>query len=96
MAVGKNKTWKKGKRGSNIIFPIILKLLGRILSGKGDNKFREENQDFKKWDGEEYQVAGNFIHPWMAEGDVKEEEEFDELSDILVGDRKGKIFYINI
>ena len=28
-------TWKKRKRGSNIIFPIILRLLGRISRGKG-------------------------------------------------------------
>ena len=32
MAVGKNIMWKEGKGGSNIIFPIILRLLGRILS----------------------------------------------------------------
>ena len=42
MAVGKNKTRKRGERGSNIIFniffPILLRLLGRISSeekGKG-------------------------------------------------------------
>ena len=37
-AVGKNITWKKSKRGINIIFPITLRQLGRISSvekGKG-------------------------------------------------------------
>ena len=28
---------------------IILRLLGRIPSGKGDRNFGEENQDFKTW-----------------------------------------------
>ena len=32
IAVGKNITWKK--RGSNIIFPFIIRLLGRISSGE--------------------------------------------------------------
>jgi len=41
---------KRGKaRGSNIIFPIILRLLGR--SGEEDRNF-----------GEEYQVVRNFIN----------------------------------
>ena len=34
MAVEKNITWEKRERGSNIIFPIILRLLGRISSGE--------------------------------------------------------------
>ena len=52
MAVGKNITWKKERvRGSNIIFPIILRLLGKnIKRGKGEGrKVQEENQDLKKW-----------------------------------------------
>ena len=53
-----NITWKK--RESNIIFPLISRLLGRISSGeeekgKGTVIF-EENQDFKNRGGEEYQV----------------------------------------
>ena len=32
---GKNITWKKRERGSNIAFPIILRLLGGISSGEG-------------------------------------------------------------
>ena len=35
------------ERGSNIIFPIILKLLGRISSEKVNGNFGEENQDKK-------------------------------------------------
>ena len=42
---------EKRERGSNIIFPIIMRLLGRISSGEEDRNF-----------GEEYEVAGNFIH----------------------------------
>ena len=44
----------KREKGSNIIFPIILRLLGRISSGEegmGDGNFWEENQDLKKWGG---------------------------------------------
>ena len=66
LAVGKNITWKKGERESNIILPIILRLLGRLSSGtkrKGDENFGEENQGLKNGGGEEYQVVGNFIHP---------------------------------
>ena len=33
MAVGKNITCKKKDRGSNIIFPIIFRLFGRVSSG---------------------------------------------------------------
>ena len=32
-------------------------------SGADDGYFGEENQDIKKWGGEEYQVVGNYIHP---------------------------------
>ena len=57
-AVGMNITWKKGER-KNIIFPVILRLLGRILSGengKGPDIFVDENKDLKKKCGwEEYQ-----------------------------------------
>ena len=49
---GKEKTYKKRERGSNIIFPLILRLLGR--SGEEDGNF-----------GEEYQVVRNFIHTWF-------------------------------
>ena len=42
MALGKNITWKKRERGSNIILLIILKLLERISSGvKGTEIFRK-------------------------------------------------------
>ena len=33
------------EKGKAILSPIILSLLGRISSGKGDGKFGEENQD---------------------------------------------------
>ena len=38
----------KMKTGSNIIFPVILRLLGRISSVEGDWNFGEENKDLKK------------------------------------------------
>ena len=36
MAGGKYKTVRE--RGSNIIFPVILRMLGRISRGEGDGK----------------------------------------------------------
>ena len=39
---------EKWKRGSIIIFPIVSRLMGRILSGeRGGGNFGEDNQDFK-------------------------------------------------
>ena len=48
MAVGKNITWKKRERGSNITFSIIFGLFGRISSGeKGrEQKFRGRKSIF--------------------------------------------------
>ena len=43
---------EKRGRGSNIIFSILLRQLGRLSSGeegKLGGNFGEENQDFKKW-----------------------------------------------
>ena len=40
----------KRERGSNIIFPIIFRLLGRISSGEENGNFGEENQDLKIWE----------------------------------------------
>ena len=54
----------KKERGINIIFPIIIRLFGRISRGKGRLNFGEANQYLKNGGGEEYLVAGNFIHPW--------------------------------
>ena len=65
MTVGKNITWEKIKRGSNIIFLMILKADGnnfKLGKVEGDGIFG--NQDLRKnRDGEEYQFVGNFIHP---------------------------------
>ena len=55
----------RGKRGSNIMFPGILWLLGRISSGQGDGNFGNENQDLKKWGWAEYQVGWNSIRPCL-------------------------------
>ena len=58
---------KKRDRVSNIILPIILRLLGRILSEeKGKRrKFRGRKSRFKtQWGGGEYQVVENFIRPY--------------------------------
>ena len=60
MAVGKNITWKKRERGSIIIFPIILRLLGRISRGeerKWTKILGKKINIFKNGDGEEYQVV---------------------------------------
>ena len=35
---------EKRERGNNTIFPLILRLFGRISSGEGDGNFGEENQ----------------------------------------------------
>ena len=54
----------KKERGSNITFPMILRLLGRISRGKGGTELWGSKSIFKKWGfQEEYLVAGNFIHP---------------------------------
>ena len=57
---------EKRKSGSNIIFPIILRLLGRI-SSKGKLNGKEIWGKIIKLknigDGEKYKVVGNFIHP---------------------------------
>ena len=39
---------EKRERGSNIIFPIILRLMGRISSWEGNGNFGEEGQVVKK------------------------------------------------
>ena len=50
----------KIERGRSIIFPIILRVLGR---GRG-RKLLGRKSRFKKYGGkEEYHVEGNYIHP---------------------------------
>jgi len=49
---------EKREMGSNIIFPLILRLLGRISSGekwKGKEILGKNIKILKNWDGEEYQ-----------------------------------------
>ena len=53
----------KRKRGSSIIFPIILRLLGRISIGKGDGNFAEGNQDYKKCVGKNIKLHGTLYTP---------------------------------
>ena len=59
MKGGKKGLWEKkvekGKRGCNIFFPVIFRILGRI------SRIEEENQDFNNGGGEEYQVVENYI-----------------------------------
>ena len=53
--MGKYITWKKRERGDNIIFPIILRVLGRISSGE-EGKWTEilkRKKKKKKREGEE-------------------------------------------
>ena len=59
MTLGKKIMSKKEKRRSNIIFPIILRVLGRISSGKrGRDRNFGEDQDLKNEGGfKEYQVV---------------------------------------
>ena len=59
---------KKRDRESNIIFPMILRLLGRISSGEDDRNFGEENQDFKKlgW-GRISSCREHPCHPYLHE-----------------------------
>ena len=58
---------EKGKGGSNIIFPLILRVLRKSSGEMNDEhgNFGEENQDLKTGGGEENQVIGNFIHPCL-------------------------------
>ena len=50
---GEDKNVEKRKSGSNVMFPIILRLLvGKISSeekGKGTKIFLGKNKDLKKW-----------------------------------------------
>ena len=57
---------EKRVRGSIIICSVILRLKGRLSSGEEGkrNEILEKKIKFSKnEDGEEYQIAGNFIHP---------------------------------
>ena len=55
---------EKSERGSNIIFPIISRLLERISIGeKGTEILVKKIKIVKNGDGEKYQVAGISIHP---------------------------------
>ena len=51
--VGKNITLKKRERESNFILPILLRLVGRISSGKEERqrKLRGRKKDWKKNNG---------------------------------------------
>ena len=57
---------EKRAEGSNIICPVISRLRGRSFSGeegKGTEILGKKIKISKNGDGEEYQIAGNFIHP---------------------------------
>ena len=80
---GKEYNMEKRERGSNIIFPIILRLLGRISSGeKGrKRKFWGRKSRFNKRSGKNIKVQGTLYTPayqcceWI-------EEEVGPLQDI--------------
>ena len=61
MAVGKNITCKKRERGSNIICPIILRLLGRISSG--DEGKGTKTKIKKNWVGKNIKFQGTLYSP---------------------------------
>ena len=50
MAVGKNIMWKKKGKGKQYItiFPLILRLFGRISSGEEDGSFGEDQNRYNK------------------------------------------------
>ena len=58
---------EKRERGSKIVFLILLRLLGRISSGKRPGKRMEilgkKIKILKTGDEERYEVAYNFMHP---------------------------------
>ena len=60
---GEEYNVEKRERGSKIIVPMILKLLGRISRGKVTEILGKKIKIIKNGGGEEYQVVGNFIHP---------------------------------
>ena len=49
------------ERGSNVISPIMLMHSGKISRWEGDGKSR----CLKNGVGEEYQVEGKLMHPWV-------------------------------
>ena len=58
----------KRERGSNILFPTLLTLLGIISrgeEGKWSEIFGKKIKILKNGFGEEYQVVGNFIHSYL-------------------------------
>ena len=63
---------ENGEGGSNIIFPITLRLLGRTSiredgKGPGDERFWEKIKIFKKiGGGEEYQVVWELFTPLLS------------------------------
>ena len=64
---GEEYNVEKMERGSNFIFPLIFRLLGRISSGeevKATEIMGEKIKIKKNGDWEEYQFVGNFVHPW--------------------------------
>ena len=61
---GEEYNVEKSERGSNIIFPVTLRLLGRILNRKEDGTFKEENKDFKKMRvGKNIKLQGTLYTP---------------------------------
>ena len=57
---------KKNVRVSNIVFPVIFSLLGKISSGKKQKRTEISEKKIKvlkNGGGEEYQAVGNFMHP---------------------------------
>ena len=61
MAVGRNITWNKtGTKGSNVIFPMILRLFGRTSNGE---VLGHQIKIFQNRGGEEYQVQGTSYTP---------------------------------
>ena len=58
------------KKGSNIIFPVILRLLGRTTFVEKGKEM--EINILKDRGGEDYQVVGNIIHPCVEVSDSEE------------------------
>ena len=80
---GEEYNVEKRERGSNIIFPIIMRQLGRISSGEKGKEMEISGMKIKikkNGGGEKYQVVENFIHPWIIQ-DTSESDEDDILSE---------------
>ena len=66
-----------------------IKAVGKNIKwggGEGGQKIQIK----KKWEGEEYQVVGNFIHPWWLDSDDGEAKSSDNEIEFIQETRVAK------